>query len=90
MNSKAQASLVSAIASSSSKEPKQKKQKINKKHSDSRSILVRAFDRRGEELHVAEAEITLDSDGAFAVDYIAAKLLLKGTFHVSDILFGGQ
>jgi hypothetical protein len=77
-------------ATSSSKEPKRKKQKINKKYSDGKSILVRAFERRGEEFHVAEAEITLDSDGAFAVDYVAAKLLLKGSFHVSDIPFGGQ
>ena len=78
----------SAVASSSAEEPKAKKQKINKKDSEGRSILVRAFARRGEESHVAEAEITLDSDGAFAVDYVAAKLLLKGTFYVSDILFG--
>jgi hypothetical protein len=28
----------------------------------------------------------LDSDGAFAVDYVAAKLLLKKTLYVSDIL----
>lgn len=32
----------------------------------------------------------LDSDGAFAVDYAAAKLLLKGTLYVSDIPFGRQ
>jgi hypothetical protein len=75
--------------SSSAEEPKAKKQKIN---SDGRSILVRAFARRGEEFHVAEAEITLDSDGAFAVDYVAAKLLLKGTLYVSEyhIPFGRQ
>jgi hypothetical protein len=71
-------------------EPKAKKQKINKKHSDSRPILVRAFAKRGEEFPMAEAEITLDSDGAFAVDYVAAKLLLMGTLYVSDILFGRQ
>jgi hypothetical protein len=65
---------------------------INKNYSDGRSILVRAFAGRGEEFHVAEAEITLGSDGAFAVDYVAAKLLLKGTLYVSDILpvFGRQ
>jgi hypothetical protein len=85
----------SAIASSSAeepkaKEPKAKKQRIDKKYSDSRSILVRAFSRRGDEFHVAEAEIKLDSDGAFAVDYVAAKLLLKGTLYVSDIPRGGQ
>ena len=80
----------SARVSSSSKEPKRKRQKINKKHSDGKSILVRAFDRRGEEFHVAEAEIMLDSDGAFAVDYVAAKLRLKGTFYASDIPFGRQ
>jgi hypothetical protein len=79
----------SAIASSSAeepkaKEPKAKKQKIDKKYSDSRSILVRAFARRGDDFHVAEAEIMLDSDGAFAVDYVAAKLLLKGTLYVSE------
>jgi hypothetical protein len=77
----------SDIASSSAKEPKEKKQKINKKHSDGRTIVVRAFDRRGEEIHVAEAEITLDSDGAFAVDYVAAKLLLNGNLYVSDMPF---
>jgi len=85
----------SAIASTSAeepkvKEPKAKKQRIDKKYSNSRSILVRAFARRGDEFHVAEAEITLDSDGAFAIDYVAAKLLLKGALYVSDILFGGQ
>jgi hypothetical protein len=80
----------SDIASSSAKEPKEKKGKINKKYSDARTILVRAFNRRGEEFHVAEAEITLDSDGAFAVDYVAAKLLLKGTLYVSDIPLGRQ
>jgi hypothetical protein len=91
MNSKTQL-LCSAIASSSAKEPRAKKQKINKKNSDGdgRSILVRAFAGRGEEYHVAEAEITLDSDGALAVDYVAAKLLLKGTLYVSDIPFGGS
>ena len=73
---------------SSPKEPKGKKQKINKEYGDGRSILVRAFDRRGEESHVAEAEIMLDSDGAFAVDYVAAKLLLNGTLYVSDIPCG--
>ena len=52
--------------------------------------MVRAFAGRGEELHVAEVEITLDSDGAFAVDYVAAKLLLKGTLYVSDIPFGRE
>jgi hypothetical protein len=66
-------------------EPKAKKKNVNEKYSDGRSILVRAFAGRGEELHVAEAEITLDSDGAFAVDYVAAKLVLKGTLYVSDI-----
>jgi len=71
------------------KEPKEKKQKINKNYSDSRLILVRAFAGRGE-FHVAEAEITLDSDGAFAIDYVTAKLLLKGTLYVSDIPFGRQ
>lgn len=75
---------------SSAKELKGKKQNINKEYGDGRSILVRAFDRRGEESHVAEAEIMLDSDGAFAVDYLAAKLLLKGTFYVSNIPFGRQ
>jgi hypothetical protein len=92
MNSKL-SYLGSAIASSSAKEPEAEKHKINKKHkkhSDSRSILVRAFTRRGEESHVAEAEITLDSDGAFGVDYVAAKLLLQGTLYVSDISFGRQ
>ena len=84
--------LCSAIASSSAeepktKEPKAKKQKIDKKHSDSRSILVRAFARRGDDFHFAEVEITLDSDGAFAVDYVAAKLLLKGTLYVGDIIW---
>jgi hypothetical protein len=71
----------SDIASSSAKEPKEKKGKINKKYSDARTILVRAFNRRGEEFHVAEAEITLDSDGAFAVDYVAAKLLSTQIIH---------
>ena len=71
---------------SSAEEPKAKKQKINEKYSDSRSILVRAFAGRGEELHIAKAEIMLDSDGALAVDYVAAKLLLKGTLYVSDII----
>ena len=66
----------------SAEEPKAKK--IN----NSRSILVRAFAGRGEEFHIAEAEITLDSDGALSVDYIAAKLLLKGTLYVSDIPLG--
>ena len=75
----------SAIASSA-QEPKAKKQKINEKCSDSKSILVWAFTRRGEEFHAAEVEITLDSDGAFAIKYVAAKLLLKGTLYVSDIL----
>jgi hypothetical protein len=89
MNSKTQL-LCSAIASSSAKEPKAKKQKINKNYNDGRSILVRAFAGRGEEYHVAEAEIMLDSDGALAVNYVAAKLLLKGTLYVSDIPFGGQ
>ena len=70
------------------KEPKGKKQKINKEYGDCESILVRAFDRRGEETHVAEADIMLNPDGAFAVDYVAAKLLLKGTLYVSDIPFG--
>jgi hypothetical protein len=69
-------------------DPKAKKQKIHKKYSDGKSILVRAFAGRGEEFHVAEAEITLNSDGAFAIDYVAAKLLLKGTLYVSDIPFG--
>jgi hypothetical protein len=68
--------------SSLAEECKAKKQKINK------SILVRAFARRGDEVHVAEAEITLDSDGAFAVDYVAAKLLPKRTLYVGDIPFG--
>jgi hypothetical protein len=49
--------------------------------------LVRAFAGRGEEFHVAEAEITLNSDGAFAIDYVAAKLLLKGTLYVSDTVW---
>lgn len=89
MNSKIQL-LGSTIASSSAKEPKAKKQKVNKKYNEGKSILVRAFAGRGEEFHVAEAEITLDSDGAFAVDYVAAKLLLKGTLYVSDIPFGRQ
>ena len=80
----------SAIALSSAKGPNEKKQKINKKYSDGRSIVVQAFDRRGEEFHVAETEIMLDTDGAFAVDYVAAKLRLKGTFYVSDIPFGRQ
>ena len=71
----------------SAKEPKQKKQKIN---SDSRSILVWAFNRQGEEFHIVEAEIMLDSDGAFAVNYVAAKLLLKGTLYVSYLPFGRQ
>jgi hypothetical protein len=31
-----------------------------------------------------------DSDGAFAVDYVAAKLVLKGTLYVSDIPFGRE
>ena len=79
-----------AISTIAVEEPKAKKQKLNKKYSDGRSVLVRAFARRGEEFHVAEAEIILDSDGAFAVDYVAAKLLLKGTLYVSDILFGKQ
>ena len=79
--------LSSAIASFSAEEPKAKKQMINKKYSVGRSILVRAFAGRGEEFHVAEAEITLDSDGAFAVDYVAAKLLLKGTLYVGDIIW---
>ena len=78
----------SAIVSSSVEKCKAKKQKVNKKYSDGRSILVRAFARRGDEFHVAEAEITLDSDGAFAVDYVAAKLLLKGTLYVGGIPFG--
>ena len=37
-----------------------------------------------------EAEITLDSDGAFGIDYVSAKLLLQGTLYVSDISFGRQ
>ena len=89
MNSKTQF-FGSAIASSSAKEPKAKKQKNDKKYSDGRSILVRAFAGRGEEFHVAEAEITLDTDGAFAVDYVASKLLLKGTLYVSDIPLAGS
>jgi hypothetical protein len=52
--------------------------------------LVRAFAGRGEEFHVAEVEIRLASDGAFAVDYVAAKLLMKGTLYVSDIPIGRQ
>ena len=81
----------SVIASSSAKERKEKKRRINNEYSDGRSILVRAFDKRGEEeLHVAEAEIKLDSDGAFAVDYVAAKLLLSGNLYVSDIPFCRQ
>ena len=75
----------SAIASLA-QEPKAKKQKINKKCSDSKSILVQSFARWGEEFHAAEAEIMLDSDGASAIEYVAAKLLLKGTLYVSDIL----
>ena len=39
---------------------------------------------------MGEAEITLDSDGAFAVDYVAAKLLLNGNLYVSDIPFCRQ
>ena len=52
---------------------KVKKQKTNNKHNDSRSILVRAFTGRGKESHIVEAEIMLDSDGAFAIDYVTAK-----------------
>ena len=69
---------------------KVKKQKTNNKHNGGRSILVWAFTGRGKESHIAEAEITLDSDGAFAVNYVTAKLLLKGTLYVSDTLFGRQ
>ena len=68
----------SAIASSSAKESKKKKQKINKKYGNDRLILVQAFNRWREEFHATEVEIMLDSDRVFAVDYVVAKLLLKG------------
>jgi len=57
------------MVSSLAKEPKEKKQNINKNYSDSRLILVWAFAGRGEEFHVVEAEITLDSDSDAKVQF---------------------
>ena len=90
LSMKQKLSFLGSVIVIASSPVKVKKQKTNEKHNDGRSILVQAFTRQGKEFHIAEAEITLDSDGAFAVDYVAAKLLLKGTLYVSDTLFGRQ
>ena len=83
-------SFLGSLIAIASSPVKVKKQKTNNKNNGGRSIFVWAFTGRGKESHIAEAEITLDSDGAFAVDYVTAKLLLKGTLYISDTLFGRQ
>jgi hypothetical protein len=50
---------------------------------DGGTIVVKAYIKRGDESHIAEAEVRLGSDGGLAVDYLAARLQLRGKFRVS-------
>lgn len=47
------------------------------------SILVRAYSKRGDDTHISEAEVKVDSTGNLAVEHVAEKLKLKGTLRVS-------
>jgi len=53
------------------------------RHSESNSILVRAYLRRGDDKHISEAEVNIDSTGELAVEYVAEELKLKGILRVS-------
>ena len=56
------------------------------RHSESdkkNSILVRAYSRRGDDKHISEAEVNIDSTGELAVEYVAEELKLKGILRVS-------
>ena len=50
---------------------------------DGGTIMVRAYMKRGDESYIAEAEARLGSDGGLAVDYLAARLQLRGKLQVS-------
>lgn len=50
------------------------------------SILVRAYSRRGDDTHISEAEVEMDSTGNLVVEHIAEKLKLKGILRVSGLM----
>ena len=47
------------------------------------SILVRAYSRRGDDTHISEAEVKINSTGDLVVEHVAEELKLKGILRVS-------